>query len=621
MPDPFEWLTRLSRPARLGLATAGVVAAGTATAKLITRDPEPGPPPTVPVREAEASAAFGGSELEHGATHIELEVDPKTLDWKEEGSVEISGATAIDAENPRVAITVVSPSGHTHRLGPVPVGSDGSFSTVFELNRLDPAAPGTPPSRARLELGRFEVQATSPGGFGSAAAWFTVTRFDEVQNFEWQEPADRLAQRGFDLVANLKTCLANMPVSPAREELERQVAQLETELRNGGPSVGLGAYLAAVMTQLGEFPDEVAQLEDLLEPLEKQLDEWGKEADRMEHQVRHDGQRCSGSAGCDRADLIAQDLDLLTELLTLLRRPIELIGGYRASPELKKALGEQSMPDMETFNRKLADASAMLDARPPLAPGGGSLTMWFSRANSAIERTRAYAQRELFQPYCQQFEGPVLASMQARMWSMQGKDWWKYEISLEGTLTLRYPTTVDGPSVPMTGELTGCATRFRSWDNALRVGWPQLMHGALLFRTAKEPFGGGAACARFDLPVKATLTGDQIVLTLEPAARKDYGEPSTLVRYVVISPLAGGLPAQTSFTLPYKSAHFIWDRALEGKPLKLRVMKQGRQLVVAKDLSASRGGERAKGEYSATVKACNPSCSGGGSPSGSKPQL
>jgi hypothetical protein len=173
----------------------------------------------------------------------------------------------------------------------------------------------------------------------------------------------------------------------------------------------------------------------------------------------------------------------------------------------------------------------------------------------------------------------------------------------------------------MTGELTGCATRFRSWDNALRVGWPQLMHGALLFRTAKEPFGGGAACARFDLPVKATLTGDQIVLTLEPAARKDYGEPSTLVRYVVISPLAGGLPAQTSFTLPYKSAHFIWDRALEGKPLKLRVMKQGRQLVVAKDLSASRGGERAKGEYSATVKACNPSCSGGGSPSGSKPQL
>ncbi len=47
----------------------------------------------------------------------------------------------------------------------------------------------------------------------------------------------------------------------------------------------------------------------------------------------------------------------------------------------------------------------------------------------------------------------------------------------------------------MSGELTGCASGFKTEEDALRVGWPTLLAGALLYRTAKEPYDGPQACA------------------------------------------------------------------------------------------------------------------------------
>jgi hypothetical protein len=540
-----------------------------------------------------------------------MEIEPQVLEWPDEHTVNISGTTAIDAATPQVAVTVTSPSGRTYQLDPTPVRPDGNFATEFELHELSPEAgapAGTSATRPHLELGRFQVTALSPGRFGSATATFAVTRTQEVDQYDWKEPADRLARRVFEIVANLKTCLANMPITPAREELRAQVDQLEKELQTGtGP--GLGASLTAIMSGLGDFPDEVESLEEVIEPLEDQLDEWGKEADQLEHQLRHNGQRCSQGASCDRADLLAQDLDLLSSTMTFLRQPLELIGGYGNTAQFKEALGKQSMPDQAFWRQKVKEANAAFDTRPPGASGGGSsLSGWFSRVQIATERTRGLAQRELFQRFCQKFAGPVSASMDARAWSKGGQDWWKYEINLEGQLTLRYPSDASGATVPLTGELRGCATRFKSWDDALRVGWPKLMKGAVLFRTAREPFEGGGTCAPFDLPVTGELSGEELVLTLEPAARRDYGEPLTEVRYVVVSPLTIGLPIQTSFELPYKSAHFVWNRVLEGKPLKLPVRKFGEQLVVATELNATRGGERVEGKYTATIKACNPGC-------------
>ena len=71
------------------------------------------------------------------------------------------------------------------------------------------------------------------------------------------------------------------------------------------------------------------------------MNAWGKDAERFEKELRHDPQRCAAAGACDRADMIVHDLDRLKDLTTLLERPMDLIGGYRTSPELKGALRRQ----------------------------------------------------------------------------------------------------------------------------------------------------------------------------------------------------------------------------------------------------------------------------------------
>ncbi|MGH9159459.1 MAG: hypothetical protein ACRD2X_05680 [Vicinamibacteraceae bacterium] len=615
----------MSRSARVGLAAAGTAAAVAGAATHDLRQPEAVEERRTAAQVGSPSADDAEAGLEKAPTPIELEVDPKTLDWPDDHTVDISGTTAIDASNPRVAITVLAPSGRRHELEPVPVSIDGSFATTFELNEQAPeenAPPGSQSTRPRVELGTFQVKAVSPGGFGSASASFTVSRFDEVKRYDWADPADQLAKRALDLVANLKTCVSHLPVSPAREDLKPKLAKLEAVLAPGGPSKQpLGSFLALVMKELGTFPDELGWMEDLIEPLEEQMDEWGSEAKGVEQPIRHDTGRCSGAGTCDAADMVLQDLERLAQLTTFLEQPVKLIAGYGQSPALKEQLGKVTMVDTKFLNRKLDEAKRALEGSSLATAGLGSVTAWFYDVRHATNLAKLFAGRELFEPYCQKFEGPFTAHMEANFSSKQGKVWWRYTIALTGQLTLRYPAKTLGPTVPMTGELTGCATGFKSWDNALHVGWPKLMAGAMVFRTVKEPFEA-ESCVGFDLPVKAELRDSEIVLEIEPASRTDYGEPVAHVRYVIVSPLAGGLPAQTSFDLPYKNAHFILTRALENKPLKLPIRKQGKQLVVATELKASRGSGQAQGSYAARIKACNPSCAmTGTNVKGSKPRF
>jgi hypothetical protein len=621
----IKWSARLSRSARLSVVAAGtaIVVAGATMHGL--RNPEAVEGQEIAAQGESPSGDDAEAGLEKAPTPIELEVDPETLSWPDDHTVDISGTTAIDASKPRVAITVVAPSGRRHELEPVPVSIDGSFATTFELSEETPeenAPAGSRSTRPRVELGTFQVKAVSPGGFGSASASFTVSRFDEVKRYDWADPGDQLAKRALDLVANLKTCVSNLPVSPAREDLKRKLTELETVLAPGGPSKQpLGSFLALVMKELGTFPDELGWMEDLIEPLEEQIDEWGKEAKGMEQKIRHDTGRCRGAGTCDAADMVLQDLDRLAELTTFLEQPVKLITGYRESPALKEELGKSTMVDTKFLNRKLDEAKRALEGSSPATAGLGSVTGWFYEVRHATNLAKLFAGQELFEPYCKKFEGPFTAHMEANFSSKQGKVWWRYTIALKGQLTLRYPARTLGPTVPMTGELTGCATGFKSWDDALRVGWPKLMAGAVVFRTVKEPFEA-ESCAGFDLPVKAELTDSEIVLEMEPASRTDYGEPAAHVRYVIVSPLAGGFPAQTSFDLPYKNAHFILTRALDKKPLRLAIRKQGKQLVVATELKASGGTGQAQGIYAARIKACNPSCATTGTNGkGSKPRF
>ena len=624
MRNLIEHLARLSAPARIGVAVGAVSVAGATAAVLrpdsqdqVLKDQRVQAHAAAPTSAPPAGQTLEETGLVEGVPPLEIEVDPEVLKWPEEFKVEISGTTAVDAADPHVTLVVTSPTGRTYEIEPAPVAMDGSFQAEFDLLQSDPPGVGdlsdppdpSDPPVSRFELGEYQVTARSPGGFASGTAKFTTVRFDQVDPKDWEPVADLLARRALTFAANLRTCINSMAISPARNELAAKVGKLEKLLAQGGTTKApVGRMLALVVEELEELPDPALPMTPLLEPLKDSLDAWAERAKALESESR-ETDRCQSLDICDRADAIAQDLDKLQKMIEVLEEPARTIAGYRTSKSLAEAVRRYSMPDTAFLRSKLERAEAGLDGRSPKVAGLGSLTTWFKDVRSGITTTGLYARQELFEPYCQKFEGPIMARMEASFANKQGKVWWRYQIALRGTLTLRYPETAAGPRRLMSGELTGCASRFKSEEDALRVGWPTLLAGALLYRTAKEPYDGDQACAAFDIPVKAELSDDEIVLTIEPQARKDYGEPTVSIRYVVISPLAGGLPAQTSFTLPYKNAHFILTRALEDKPLKLPLRQEGRRMVVAADRSASSGRAGSRGNYSLNLKACNPACS------------
>jgi hypothetical protein len=80
------------------------------------------------------------------------------------------------------------------------------------------------------------------------------------------------------------------------------------------------------------------------------------------------------------------------------------------------------------------------------------------------------------------------------------------------------------------------------------------------------------------------------------------------VTYLIVSPLAGGLPAHTSFDLPYKDAQFVLNRTSEGKPMTFPVRREGKQLVIQDGRQTTSGGGKAVGRYRLNLKACNPGC-------------
>lgn len=89
-----------------------------------------------------------------------------------------------------------------------------------------------------------------------------------------------------------------------------------------------------------------------------------------------------------------------------------------------------------------------------------------------------------FEHYCQKFEGPISGSMHVEAYAKDMRKWWEYDIEINGRLTLRYPKK-SGPSVALTAEFQGTATKFKSWDDALRIGFPERQ---LLFASASPQF-------------------------------------------------------------------------------------------------------------------------------------
>jgi hypothetical protein len=380
------------------------------------------------------------------------------------------------------------------------------------------------------------------------------------------------------------------------------IGQLREHLQSGPDRAARD--LTAAMNLARQLPDQFAHLEDLLEPLEEELKKWAKEIREVNRPSPRDPARCAWtSSPCEPADVIASDLKELQDMIDLLKRPVDLILRFNGEPLNAEAKKKTVMADLTPLRLALQNAAKALN-------GPGGLGTWLNQATTLRQQVASHVEGRVFEPYCERFSGDFTIDFEAHFRNSAGTPWWTYTMALSGKLNLRYPKASADSRVELTGEFSGCATKFKSWDDALRVGWPKLMAGAMIYRTVREPFGGqpGGCAARFTIPVKGELKGNQVTIEVQGAAEKDFGKQHARVTYMIVSPLAGGLPASTSFELPYQDAHFIVSRALQKKAMTLPVKIVGKQMVIESRTETTSGTEKSKGIYRLNARACNPSC-------------
>jgi hypothetical protein len=504
-------------------------------------------------------------------------------------TVLISGNAPVDASNRPITVTVTLPNGTKTEVGSAAIGqTDGSFTVCFNLTG---------------QAGLYHVRVVSPAGSAVGTATFTVD-----PGFGPPDPDPVLATQAVNVEHQVEALLRALPDSPAAEDLRAKLNELRPQMATALQQVQkYDAALQDALDTLKDFPRDRPQFEGLL----KTLADWNDKAKAMEAQLRDELRADDGdTVRCDDVAHLEKELTALVDLITELEGPMHALADFETKYKEGTGLGvEDSIACLnwqqevvhQPFDPKLRDALNKVDpADAPVAFFDALLKV----ANDAV----AAGSQDLFSFYCEQFTGPFTASLAATI-SSNGTAWWKYTLDLEGTLTLRYAKGGSGKGpMKLTGEFEGDAVDFSVSENALRVLYPKLTAGALLFHKAILP----TAPIHFMLPVEGQIVGQTLTIDPPGAGSDTTVGTAAHVTYVVVTPLTL-VPQTVKFDLPYVSALTVISRAMSDKSVQfpIAVDRQAKVSTIAKTLTYARNhpGAVAYGLYKMNVRACNPACS------------
>ena len=184
----------------------------------------------------------------------------------------------------------------------------------------------------------------------------------------------------------------------------------------------------------------------------------------------------------------------------------------------------------------------------------------------------------------------------------------------------------------LNGRIEGYAHDFETWEDALTVFFPKLMSGAQQYKKNFPPIEAGGSASKiasqgssplsayvegsaagllvpnsFLISVTGVLEKGSITLLLGPA--KSDISPVHRVTVLILSPLTGGLgPQITWYPLPFGKVRPFLVNAADGESMKLELQTQGDKMIAESVFSDKVEKEKAKGEYTVKIKACNPGC-------------
>ena len=261
-----------------------------------------------------------------------------------------------------------------------------------------------------------------------------------------------------------------------------------------------------------------------------------------------------------------------------------------------------------------------------LGERNGSLHL-FTQVTALAGDIVAYANEQLFAQYCEKFEGPFTATMEAHFYAKPQPDgrspeWWSFTTTIAGTMTLRYPKSAAGKAVALSGQIEGGATRFTYKENVFdgdlfgKMAKGGIVHLIDVPPAATDDASGGmvkslTSPTAFFIPVTGQFANGAISLTLGDA-RADFNPTYTVAHtvYVVIAPSTLMLPVYGHFSLPYKDAHWVVYSAMnfkDGTPV-LTVSSTANAMKVDRTFDTQHPGAQNLGHYTMHLTLCNPGC-------------
>jgi hypothetical protein len=523
--------------------------------------------------------------------------------------ISLQGGGPVTSES-NWAASVTLPDGKQANVAPQ-VATPGSYTVVWP--RTD-------------QPGRYRFDVKLPAEKLAASVTVEVIAASAYPA-QVQAELGQLMQLVDKALALADTRLAKLPLSPAREDAKLRLKKLNEAVRTHREHQQKTlAKLASLQGRGGkDFPASFGVLNHKLSAWE------GESRSKRALLQAQLAKSESDNVSCEQMERITEGLNLVSAMFNLVAQPFALVINF-AKDAAANALAGWATSNLEgqtiikEWTKNAPAAESVLREARELQDGAAHEEAVKSIPGLLVDAS-SYLAQKLFGAYCERFEGPVTAHIEAEF-SEGGRKWWTYRMALEGKLTLRYAKQPPGTkAVALNGEFIGQATRFNTKEDALAVLFPKLASSTVKMAVIQDPVGlpydfrpqgQGKIVSTvfvpnsFFIPVQGELVEDangsaQMRLTMQ-AATMDI-DAAAQVLYVMVSPLTHGMPVVTSFQLPFKSARFVLMRALKGETATLKVKREGQKMVAEDTLSEKRGSDNAHATYKLKLRTCNPGCS------------
>jgi hypothetical protein len=479
---------------------------------------------------------------------------------------------------------------------------------------------------APLEAGDYAIEATAPDGKGAASTTVTAIEIEDVDEKvdAVMAGAQKAAEEG---LAAADRKIGEQPPSPAREDTEKKLdaarkALADLSAKRPGYMNEVRGLIGAIKANVGLAMSAGPGLDRLSSAMES--------SESATERVKQATARMSGAdVGCHQLAVVTEVFKTISALLNIKKAVLDTLIG----------LAKDVTSDAASNKAKAAGAG------PVTAFGAGQVVKNLPEINSASKLAGnaygimadlgAFVTDQFFSTYCEQFTGPVSATMAAKFyWASSGGPqlYWKYDYKVTGRLILYYPKSAKGASIPLNGRLEGYAHSFNTWEDSLTVQFPKLMAGAQQIKREWPPLEIGAGAAKVasqgEAPLSPYIEGsagglaapNSFLIKVTGVLEKDslsvlVGEAVSDFRakhkvgVLILSPLTGGLgPQFTWYDLPFLNAQHLFSRGTKDQAVTMKLVTEGKTMTADGTFTNTVEKPKARGDYSITLKACNPGC-------------